>query len=319
MSKSKKIKIVYMGSPNFSVPSLKCLSEHYNIAACVTQPERPKGRGLKIRSTPVKKAALELGIPVVEPTRLSHPDFLACLKGMSPDLCIGVAFGQLIPKEVLDIPPLGFVNVHPSLLPELRGAAPIQWALINGNEVTGVTTMYMDEGFDTGDIILQSTAPIRPDDNYESLHDRLAEVAAQLLLKTVDLIADGRALRIVQDHDKATWAPHIRAKEERIDWGRSARDIVNHVRALDPAPGASTTLGGKRIKIWRSSENRQEPEIPAPAPGTVIVVDSKEGLLSVATGNGIVNIEEIQREGGRRMATDSFLRGFEMKPGTVFE
>ncbi|HHY39038.1 MAG TPA: methionyl-tRNA formyltransferase, partial [Clostridia bacterium] len=251
---TRKLKTVFMGSPEFSIPSLKRLAEDKlcDLVACVTQPDKPKDRGLKVKPTPVKLAATELEIPVVEPRRLSTPEFLSWLRGIKPDLCIGVAFGQLVPPEVLNIPPLGFVNVHPSLLPRLRGAAPIQRALMNGEEITGVTTMYMDEGFDTGDIILQMAVAIKPDDNYKSLHDRLAEAAADLVAETVKLIAKGKAPRISQDHSKATWAPHIKAEDETIHWKKSAKEIVNQIRALDPAPGASTVLNGKRVKIWRA-------------------------------------------------------------------
>lgn len=318
---AENLKMVFMGSPEFSIPSLRRLTGEFGLVACVTQPEKPRGRGLKVEPTPVKQAAMELGVPVVEPRKLSTPDFLSWLRGVEPDLCVGVAFGQIVPSEVLNIPPLGFVNVHPSLLPRLRGAAPIQRAIMNGEETTGVTTMYMDEGLDTGDIILQAEVAISPDDNYKSLHDRLAEVAADLVAKTVGLIAAGRAPRIPQDHSKATWAPHIKAEDEVIDWKKSAKEIVNQVRGLDPAPGASTALNGKRIKIWRARALGGGIVTlggsDGPRPGEVLVADQLQGLL-VATGDGIIKVEEIQKEGGRRMDTASFLRGFPLRPRVSF-
>lgn len=309
------MRLVFMGTPAFAVPSLEGLVDAgHQIAAVVTQPDRPKGRGGRPAPSPVKEAALRRGLSVWQPERVREPGVVAALAGLHPEAIIVVAFGQILPRDILLLPPAGCINVHASLLPRYRGAAPIHWAVINGEKETGVTTMFMDEGLDTGDIILQAAIPIGPDDNVGLVHDRLAHLGSELLLRTLELVAAGKAPRLPQDPALATYAPLLRPEDEIIDWKRPATAIKNLVRGMDPWPGARTTLDGKVLKIWRV---RVVEDVRAEAtPGQILAADEARGIL-VRTGDGVVAIETLQAAGGKRLDSRAFLRGHRLPVGAV--
>lgn len=309
------MKLVFMGTPQFAVPHLKVLAARYDIAAVVTRPDRPAGRGRRITPPPVKEVALELGLSVVQPQKLNDPDFREYIQGLQPDLICVVAYGGFLPRWLLELPPKECVNVHPSLLPKYRGAAPIQRSLMNGDTETGVTTMYLVEEMDAGDIILQERTPIGPDDDAGTLHDRLASIGSELLCKTVDLIAKGTAPRRPQDHDKATLAPKIEPEDELIAWDAPARSIDAKVRGLRPRPGAYTWFRGRRVKVWRLEWSDEAPHQPA-EPGTVLEA-SQDGIL-VATGSGTVRLLEVQPENSKRLTAQEFMNGYRIGAGDRF-
>lgn len=294
------MRLVFFGSSEFAVPILRALREKHKILTVVTQPDRPKGRGLKVRPTPVKAVALQMGLEVREPERLDRA-FLSALMDLEPELFVVCSYGKILPREYLSLPPLGAVNVHPSLLPKYRGAAPIQRALMKGEEETGVTTFLMDEGVDSGPILLQRRTSIRPDEKASELSQRLSEMGAQLLLETLDGLKD-RSLRATpQDHTRACYAPKIERHEALIPWERPAQVIKDLIRALEMAPGAYTFFRGKVLKIYeaKTAERRGKP-------GEVIGLG--EGI-EVACGEGSLVIYELQLEGRRRMKASEFLRG----------
>jgi len=307
------MRIIFMGTPDFAVSSLKALlAAGHRIAAVVTQPDKPKGRGKQVQPPPVKVLAQEHHLPVLQPASIKTGDFLQTLQELNPDCIVVVAYGKILPPEILYLPPKGCINVHASILPRYRGSAPIHWSVINGETETGVTTMYMNEGMDTGDMILKKHLPIGPEDNVGIVHDRLAVLGAELLVETIELLEQNQAPRVPQDHREATYAPMLRKEHELLHWDRTAREIHNHVRGMDPWPGAFTTWGNQVLKIWRT--------VPLPAdtkaqPGTVLEASSA-GLL-VQTGQGQVLITELQLQGSRRMGAGQFLRGKPVKPGTV--
>ncbi|MCX7816175.1 MAG: methionyl-tRNA formyltransferase [Syntrophales bacterium] len=302
---TSKAKITFMGTPEFAVPSLeKLISEGHRIEAVITQPDRPRGRGRQVQPSPVKIKAMEYGLPVYQPEKVKDPSFLEQLQKINPDLIVVVAFGQILPPEVLHLPPLGCINVHPSLLPKYRGPAPINWTLIRGEEVTGVTIMEMDEGIDTGNIILQETTAVLPDEIYDELHNRLALLGANLLVKAIDLLQEGKTTKSPQDHSAATYAPMIKKNDTLINWNQKTKDIINFIRGLSSTPGAFTFLDGKILKIFRARQGKEFP--PAP-PGTIRVGEGNS--LMVASADGWVEVLELQLEGKKRMDTPSFLRG----------
>ncbi|MFZ5632922.1 MAG: methionyl-tRNA formyltransferase [Bacillota bacterium] len=311
-----------MGTPDFAVPSLKALVEAgLEVAGVVTQPDRPRGRGKKVLPSPVKEAALALGLPVYQPVRLKEESFISLLKDLKPDAIVVVAFGRILPAEVLSIPPLGCVNVHASLLPKYRGAAPIQKAIMNGETETGVTTMKMDAGLDTGDVLLQARTAVSPEENFGAVHDRLSRMGAQLLPETLELLAAGKMAGFPQDNEKATYAPVISREDEIINWRNRAIDIKNQVRGLDPWPGARTWLDGRVLKIWNVKVLPPEPgrESPAeakrPLPGQIL--GPVEEGPAVQCGDYPLVIRELQLEGGKRLKAADFLRGVRIVPGTV--
>lgn len=311
--------IVFMGTPGFAVPCLKALAEAGREPnAVVTQPDRPRGRGRKLLPSPVKEEALLMGLPVYQPERVRDRSFVSLLSDLKPDIIIVVAFGQILPEQVLSIPPLGCVNVHASLLPGYRGAAPIQRAVMNGEDETGVTTMKMDRGMDTGDILLQSRTPISQEDNFGTMYDRLSRMGADLLLETLELLEAGSLAGFPQDQQKATYAPPIGREDEIIDWSGRAQSIINQVRGLDPVPGARTRLGEKVLKIWSASSpgaGRPAGSSRGSSPGEVLgpVGDG----LAVQCGDNPLVVRELQLEGGKRMPAGEFLRGLGIEPGTV--
>jgi len=308
-----KHRILFMGTPSFAVPALKGVMQGgWPVIGVVTQPDRPQGRGRAMAPPPVKVVAEDIGLAVLQPERVRHPDFLETFRQLAPDLVVVAAFGQILPGEIIHGPKEGCINIHPSLLPKYRGAAPINWTLIRGEEITGVTIMCMDEGVDSGDILLQKQTPIGPEENFGELHDRLANMGADLLVIALAGLQSGTLQPRPQDHSLATLAPRIGREEARIHWERDCRDIVSLVRGLSPVPCAHTFLDGKQIKIFAAAV---APANAAEAPGTVI--GEKGGLLVVAAGKGCVLLKEVQLEGKKRMAVRDFLRGFPVAPGRI--
>jgi len=300
-----------MGTPEFAVPSLGALAESGDeVVALIAQPDRPSGRGRKLTPPPTKQLAERLGIPVLQPSRIRTDEFIQELKKLNPDLICVVAYGKILPKAVLDLPRLGCVNVHASLLPEYRGAAPINWAIACGEKVTGVTTMMMDEGMDTGDILLKREIPIDEEDTGETLSGKLSQLGAKLLIETIELLKKRELRPQKQDESRATYAPLLKKEDGKIDWGRPAVEIENQVRGMLPWPGAFTTLDGKLLKVYkvRVSDGAGKPGV---------VIESNTGTIRVGTGEGTVDIQELQIEGGKRLDSKAFLAGRKINPGTV--
>lgn len=310
------LNVVFMGTPVLACASLTALHRQagFHLQAVVTQPDRPKGRDLKLQPPPVKELALELGLPVLQPERARDEPFIAQLKTYAPDLIAVAAFGQILPAAILDLPRYGCLNVHTSILPRYRGAAPIQWAILNGDPETGVTIMRIDQGLDTGDILSIETTPIRPEDTAETLYDRLAQIGADLLVRTIESYVAGQVQPRPQPAEGVVLAPKIRKEQGRIDWTQPAGKIHNQVRGLRPWPGAFTFVasptGRHLLKVWQS-----EVVDCSGLPGTVLVAD-KHGLL-VACGQDSLRITQLQAEGGRRLTAQEFLAGRPLAPGTV--
>lgn len=310
------LRVVYMGTPDFAVPCLdRLVSEKFNVVAVVTQPDRPKGRGQKLAASPVKEYALLHGLPVLQPEKIKQPAFIAELAALQPDVIVVVAFGQFLPREVLDLPPLGCINVHASLLPKYRGAAPVHWAVMSGEQTTGITTMYMDSGMDTGDMALKAEVAIAPDETTGELHDRLKVIGADLLVRTLEQAAAGSLLRIKQDNKEATYAALLTRETERIDWHKPAQAIHNLVRGLNPWPGAYCVHQGKTLKVWRTEVTL--PGTSGRVPGHVTAVGD-EGII-VATGSGSIMLREVQPESKRRMACSEYARGNGLNVGEILE
>ena len=306
------LRIVFMGTPDFAVPPLCALHDRgHSVTAVVTQPDRPKGRGRKLTPPPVKQAALDYGYPVLQPETVSTEEFHAHMAGLSPDLFVVVAFGQILPQSLLDIPSLGSINVHASLLPRHRGAAPIQWAIIKGDRETGVTTMMMDRGLDTGDILLMEKTAIGPGETAASLHDRLSLIGAQTLIDTLDQLQRGTLTRTPQDPEEATYASILKKQDGEIDWSLPADQIERLIRGMTPWPGAFTFSDGMRLKIFKASVLEREVSV---APGTIL--ECFPGELRIATGKGALAIQEIQGESGKRLPIDDFLCGCRLPDGT---
>lgn len=309
-------KIVFMGTPDFAVASLRMLiQEGYEIAAVVTQPDRPVGRKRILTPTPVKAEALQYGLTVWQPEKLRTSDTVDDIRALRPDLIVTAAYGQILPKAVLDIPRLGCINVHGSLLPKYRGGAPIQRSIMNGETVTGVTIMYMAEGMDTGDMISRIEVPIAADDNAGTMFAKLSEAGADLLRRTLPDIIAGRIEAVPQSHDEATYAPNLKREDERIDWTRPAEQIANQVRGLVPFSGAFTTWNGEVFKVWACRLEPAAAGEAAAAPGTVLAAGA-DGLR-VQTGQGVLCLLEVQPAGKKAMPASEFLRGGKMEQGTV--
>ncbi len=304
-------RIVYMGTPQFAVPALEYLIAHQeNVVAVVTQPDRPKGRGRKLTPPPVKEVALGAGIPVLQPKSIKTDEFLAEIEAYKPDLIVVVAFGRILPGPLINLPRHGTINVHGSLLPKYRGAAPIQWSLINNEAATGVTIMQMDEGLDTGDILMPGAIPIAADDTSETLAVKLANLGGKLIIESLARLKEGNLPPIKQNDSEATLAPLLCKHDGVIDWQKSADEIGGLIRGLDPWPSASTTLDGEQIKLFKPSVRPGE-EIELP--GTVLRAD-KNGLL-IATGQDFLLIQEVQLACCKRMPIGAFLAGHPIKQG----
>jgi methionyl-tRNA formyltransferase len=306
------MRVIFMGTPAFGVPILRAIHmSNQGLIGVVTQPDRPRGRGRKLGISPVKELAMGFGLSVLQPQTTKDEAFIVEVKRMSPDLIVVAAYGRMLTRDLLNIPPLGCINVHASLLPKYRGAAPIQWTIVNGERITGITIMKMDEGMDTGDILLTQEVEIGNEDTAQNLHDRLAQVGASLIIKAMEQLEKGTICPIPQDHDKASYAPPLKKEDGLIDWSQSARDISNRIRGFNPWPGAFTYLKGVRLKIFRGEIID---EGVRGAPGGV--VQSGLGGVKVITGKGSLLIKEVQLEGRKRMPIDEFLIGNEIPPGT---
>ncbi len=309
-------KIVFMGTPDFAVPSLKALVSHnYRVAFVVTQPDRPKGRGRKPTPPPVKIVALDLGLEVFQPERVSSEAFCEVIEEAQPDLLVVVAFGQLLKRKLLEVPSWGSINIHASLLPKYRGPAPIQWAVLNNERVTGLTSMKMDEGMDTGPILLQQEVEIFPDETAGQLHDRLAPLAGELLIKTLEGLKEGSIMPREQDHREATYAPKLDKTMAKVDWTLAASQVAARIRAFDPWPGAWAVLEGKAIKLF--SAFVADAATTTKHPGRIAEVE--ESCIMVETGAGLVGIRELQAPGKRRLKAAEFVRGSRLSENAVFE
>lgn len=312
------MKIVFMGTPDFAKESLEAVyNAGHEVLAVVTNPDRPKGRGMKLVASPVKEFAIEKNLKIYQPEKVrKNVEFIEEIKKLEPDVICVVAYGKILPQEILEIPKLGCINVHGSLLPKYRGAAPIQWAVLNGDKTTGVTTMYMDVGMDTGDMILKEETEIGENETTGELWDRLAQIGAKLLVKTLEQVENGTAPRIPQGTD-FTIAPMLDKEMSKIDWdNKTAREIKNLVRGLNPIMGTYSYLDGKKIKFWKvdalPNDNSNAEN------GLVIKVDSKDGLY-IKAKDGIIKVLEIQGENAKRMSVQDFLRGNKIEIGSQFK
>ena len=304
------MKIVFMGTPDFAAESLEALlAAGHDVALAVTQPDKPKGRGYEMTASPVKRCAEAHGVPVAQPARVrENAEFLQTLRAAAPDVIAVVAYGKILPQEILDLPRYGCINVHASLLPKYRGSAPIQWAIVRGETESGVTTMQMDAGMDTGDMLLQRAVPIPPDMTAEGLHDALASVGAQLLLETLEALEKGALTPRKQDDAQATYAPMLRRQDGRLDFEKTVKQLCDQVRGFTPWPGAFFALGDRTFRVFSAA--------PAPGegvPGTVLSADA-DGLR-IACRDGAVRFGELQATGGRRMTVEEYLRGHRIAAG----
>lgn len=322
-------RIIFMGTPEFAVPSLKALiAAGENIIAVITQPDKPKGRGRILTAPPIKDITLKYNIPAFQPEQIKDETFVTTIKDLSPDIIIVVAYGKILPKAILSLPPNGCINVHASLLPKYRGAAPINWAIINGETNTGITTMLLDEGMDTGNILLTERVGISSDDTASSLHDKLMNIGAELLIETINSIKSKTVRPVKQDDTQATYAPMLKKEDGRIDWSMNAQKIRNLIRGFNPWPGAYTRWEGLQIKIISAntvlSSQDQFSELIATTGqlqcltekhGTILKI-SAEGIL-IATGKGTLLIVELQPENKNRMTASEFIKGYKIAKGQI--
>ena len=311
------MRAVFMGTPDFSVGTLEeMIRAGHQVAGVFTQPDKPKGRGKSLQMTPVKEAALAHGIPVYQPVKIREPENMEILKELAPEVIVVVAFGQIIPRAILELPKYGCINVHASLLPKYRGAAPIQWAVIDGEETSGVTIMQMDEGLDTGDMLLKGEIALDPQETGGSLFDRLSALGARLLVEALAQIEAGTIAREKQPQESPTaYAAQITKAQGEIRWEDPAVKIERLIRGLNPWPSAYTRLGGKTLKLWKAQALPQEENSDKEAaPGTVVARDRES--ITVQTGQGLLKLLEVQLEGKKRMDTASFLRGYSLEEGT---
>lgn len=308
-----KLKTIFMGTPDFAVPCLEVLQAKTEVLAVITQPDRPKGRGHNLQASPVKQKALEYNLPVLQPEKIKTEEFTAELEKLQPDLIVVVAFGQILSQRILDIPPLGCVNVHASLLPRYRGAAPIHWSIINGEKETGVTTMLMDAGLDTGDMLLKDKVTITEEMTTEELHDQLMAMGGKLLAETIDGLANGTITPEKQDDSISNYAGMLNKETGHIDWSKSAVEIHNLIRGLNSWPVAWSMKDGKNYKFWRTKvENNNSDK----APGTV--VELRKNSFCLATGEGLLEVLEIQPPSKKRMSAGDLLRGHGVAVGDIF-
>lgn len=309
------MRIVFMGTPDFSVPTLEALvNAGHEVVGVVTQPDKPKGRGKAVLMTPVKEKAIKLSIPVYQPAKAREESFIQIIRDIDPDVCVVIAFGQILPKAILDIPRYGCVNIHASLLPGYRGAAPLQWVVLNGETETGITTMMMDVGMDTGDMLEKLTVPLDNKETYGSVHDKLSVSGGELIVSTLKKLEMGLIKRTPQDHEQATYTKKIVKSMGDIDWTADASLIERYIRGLNPWPSAYTSWNGKTIKIWEADV--LEHEYPGVC-GEIIKVDRSSVL--VKTGKGTLSLKSLQLEGKKRMGIDVFLRGYQIEEGTVLK
>lgn len=307
------MKVVFMGTPDFAVPCLEALiSNGHEVTLCVTQPDKPKGRSQVLTPPPVKVTALEKNIPVFQPKSMKTEETYEVLKNACADVFIVVAFGKILPQSVLDIPKYGCINIHASLLPKYRGAAPIQWSIAGGETVTGVTSMQMDAGLDTGDMLISAETPVADDENGESLHDKLSVLGAEVLIETLKKVQDGSVIKTKQDDSLSNYAPMITKENTRIDFTKSAKEVRNLVRAMNPFPGAYTELGGKKVKIFSCEIT----DIKGETPGKIVKVC--DDCFCISCADVAVKVCMLQLEGKKRMCASDFLKGKKLSVGDMF-
>jgi len=310
----KRLRAVFMGTPDFALPSFEALAESEEIIAVITQPDRPKGRGEILTPPPIKLAAQKRSIPLFQPERIrKDPEFIRQLAQLEPEVIVVVAFGQILPESVLKIPRFGCINVHGSLLPKYRGAAPIQWAIIRGEQETGITTIQMDPGMDTGPMLLRRAVPIEPNDTTATLAPRLAKIGASVLIETLALLKEGKLVLTPQDHSQATLAPLLKKEDGLIRWEEGADAIFNRARGVEPWPGTTTFYQGKRWKVTKLQVGSREGRWGEP--GEIVRLSEKG--LEVAAGMGYIIINELQPEGGRRMTVQEYAAGHPIQERTV--
>jgi methionyl-tRNA formyltransferase len=303
------MRVVFFGTPEFAVPSLRALVSGHDVAAVFTQPDRPKGRGNEISESPIKKAALALNLPIYQPERVRRPEIVEQLKGLSADLMVVVGYGQIIPQSIIDLPGYGILNVHASLLPKYRGAAPIQWAIANGEKETGVTIMQIDAGLDTGDMLLKRVVAIGPDETAPELSARLAPLGAELLVQAIQRIENGSICREKQDDSAATYAPILKKTDGKVDWFRPAQQIYDRLRGFTPWPGAYTTFRGQQLLLWRArvADDRDV------SPGELRI--ERRRLFAGCGENTVLELLELQPAGKKRMPAPGFLNGYQLSEG----
>ncbi len=315
------MKLVFMGTPDFAVGALEAiLVAGHQVAAVVTQPDKPKGRGKEVQMTPVKRCALSHGIPVFQPMKIREPEAVEQLRGYKAELFVVAAFGQILPEEILTMPKYGCVNIHASLLPKYRGAGPIQWAIINGEKITGVTIMQMEKGLDTGDMLFKTEVEIAPDETADTLHDKLAAAGARLIVEALPKIEAGEVTPVKQRDEDSSYAKMLTKAMGKIDWSMEAKKLDCLIRGLISWPGASAVLCGKTLKIWAEEpveEASLRRETKETTPGTVVLVE--KDAFYVQTGKGALKVKEVQPEGKKRMAVKDFLLGYPVKAGALFE
>lgn len=309
------MKTIFMGTPDFSVPTLEALiKSKHEVIAVITQPDKPKGRGKKLVYTPIKEVAISNNIDVYQPNKVKNKEFIEIIKKLNPDVIIVVAFGQILSKELLEIPKYGCINVHASLLPKLRGAGPIQWSIINGENKTGITTMYMDVGLDTGDMLLKEEVIIEPDETGGSLHDKLSKVGGDLLISTLEGIENKTIERVPQNNEEASYAPMLDKNMGNIDWSKSAKEIEQLIRGLNPWPSAYSYLEGNLFKFWKAEVFDTDNKYEA---GTICEIIGDKGFVIKCKEKGLL-VTEIQQQGKKRMETSAFLRGANINEGMKF-
>jgi methionyl-tRNA formyltransferase len=311
------MKVMFMGTPDFAATILeKLIQSGHEVIGVVTQPDKQKGRGQAVSFSPVKELALKHGLEVFQPIKVKEPEFLQKVLELAPEAILVAAFGQILPKALLEMPKYGCINVHASLLPKYRGAAPIQYSILDGEEETGITIMYMGEGIDTGDIILQAKLKIAEDETGGSLFDKMSVLGADLLIEALHEIEDGTAVRIPQDHEKATHVKMISKEMGKIDFTQPAVKLERLIRGLNPWPSAYTFLGGKTLKLWQAKVRQSNPETGETAAEPGEVIEIRKDSFDVMTGDGVLVLKELQLEGKKRMSADAFLRGYQITKGT---
>ncbi len=310
------MRVIFMGTPEFSVPTLEALIAHHDVIGVVTQPDKRKGRGKAMACPPVKETALKHNISVYQPVKVREEAFVETLKELEPDVIVVVAFGQILPESILNIPKYGCINVHASLLPKYRGAAPIQWAVINGEKETGITTMYMAKGLDTGDMIDKIVIPVEPKETGETLHDKLSAAGGKLILETLAKLEAGTAVRIPQNDAESSYAGMLTKELGEIDWTKSAAAIERLIRGLNSWPSAYTHMNGKTLKIWDADVEADPANGQTAVPGTI--TDVKKDCFYVQTGDGQLKVNEVQLQGKKRMPVQAFLLGYPVKKGMVY-
>lgn len=304
------MKVVFMGTPEFAVPTLQALIDHHEVIGVVTQPDKQKGRGKKVQFPPVKDKAVEYDLPVYQPQRARDDEFVSVLKELNPDVIVVVAYGQILPESILNIPKYGCINVHGSLLPKYRGAAPIQWAVLDGEKTTGITTMYMEKGLDTGDMIDKVELELDAKETAGTLHDKLMEVGANLLIETLEKLENNTAVRTKQDDSQSCYAKMLTKEMGQVDFSKPAQEIERLIRGLNPWPSAYTSMDGKTLKLWEADVISWQGTQP---PGTVADVTKKE--IIVAAGKDALALKEIQMAGKKRMSVAAFLAGYHVEAG----